>query len=288
MLGAGNGPMRAGSSIPSFRFPEQPAAVLGRIATYSEWRRRAEQEHAADESTVTDDIDADGAGAIIAAHIDEGEAAPEVARALLECYGVTMAAGRRVAAAEATAAAAEIGFPVAVKATHRRVGRTVGAGVALDLTDASDVESAVAAMLETLGDGASQVIVQKMVPPGLDTRVRVRDDARLGPVISVGLGGLQADAIDDEESRLAPISRSGAATMIAGTRASSALRTHGRERLADVVARVSRLAADHPEIDELDLNPVVVNEEGCWVVDARLTLCHPDQAGPSPRRLEDR
>jgi acyl-CoA synthetase (NDP forming)/RimJ/RimL family protein N-acetyltransferase len=284
MLGAGNGPLSPGSSVPSFRFPEQPAAVLGRIAGYSDWRRAEERERAELES-VRDDLDVAGAAALIAERVDAGEGPPEVIAALLACYGVTMAEGRLVDVADAVAAADAIGYPVAIKAQHRRVGRTVAAGIALDLVDAAEVVAAVAAIGEHLGDAAKRVVVQRMVPPGLDVRVRVRDDERVGPVISVGLGGVQADTIGDEAARLAPVSPSSAATMIRATRAGGALDEGEIERLAELVARVTQLATDHHEIAELDLNPVVVAGD-CWVVDARLALRHPERAGPVPRRLE--
>jgi acyl-CoA synthetase (NDP forming)/RimJ/RimL family protein N-acetyltransferase len=287
MLGAGNGPLRPGSPIPSFRFPEQAAAVLGRIADYSDWRRAQLQE--ADElSAIAEHIDADGAGAVIAANLEHGVATAQVARQLLECYGVAMAPGRLVDAAEAAGVAREIGFPVAVKAIRRRVGRSVEAGIALDLFDEADVEAATASMREHLGDGAAQVFVQRMVAPGLDIRVRARDDARVGPVIAVGLGGAQADVIGDEESRLAPVSPSAATAMISETRAASLLEPAAVAYLADVVARTSQLASDHAEIAELDLNPVIVTEEGAWVVDATIVLRPPDRTGPLPRSLDER
>jgi acyl-CoA synthetase (NDP forming)/GNAT superfamily N-acetyltransferase len=285
MLGAGNGPLREGSPIPSFRFPEQAAAVLGRIADYSDWRR-VELEHA-DAEPANGEVDQPGAEELIAANLDNGDTPPEVIAALLACYGVTMANGRFVAAEDAAAVAAEIGYPVAVKAGHRRVGRSVEAGVALDLTDEVDVRAAVDAMRRHLGDDASHVIVQRMAPPGVDIRVRARDDARIGPMISVGLGGLQAEAIADEASRLAPVTPWNARAMITETRAAHALSTDLQDRLADLVVRVARLAADHHEIAELDLNPVIVEETGCWVVDARLVLRRPDRTG-AIRRLEDR
>jgi hypothetical protein len=125
-----------------------------------------------------------------------------------------------------------------------------------------------------------------MVPPGLDVRVRLRDDERMGPVISVGLGGIQADTIGDEASRLAPVSPSNAATMLRETRAGGALDPRETEHLADLVARVAQLGTDHHEIAEFDLNPVVVAGD-CWVVDAKLTLRQPDRTGPVPRRLEE-
>jgi hypothetical protein len=177
---------------------------------------------------------------------------------------------------------------VAVKATERRVGRSAEAGVALDLYDVADVEAATASMREHLGDGAARVFVQRMVAPGVDIRVRARDDARVGPVISVGLGGAHADAIGDEESRLAPVSPSTAGAMISDTRAASALGSAAARHLAEVVARISRLASDHAEIAELDLNPVILTEEAAWVVDARIVLRHPDRTGPLPRSLDER
>jgi acyl-CoA synthetase (NDP forming) len=283
MLGAGDGPLRPGSPIPSFRFPEQPAAVLGRIADYSDWRRAEHREHAELE-VVRAALDVAGASAIIAEHVDDGDAPPEVVAALLACYGVTMAEGRLVEATDAAATAETIGYPVAIKALHRRVGRTVASGIALDLVDAAEVMTAVAAIREHLGPDAERVVVQRMVPPGLDVRVRVHDDERVGPVVSVGLGGVQADTIGDEASRLAPVSPSSAATMLRETRAGGALDGEEIERLADLVARVTQLAADHHEIAELDLNPVIVAGD-CWVVDAKLTLSHPER-GPTPRRLE--
>ena len=283
MLGAGNGPLSPRSPIPSFRFPEQPAAVLGRIAYYSEWRRAEERELAELES-VRDALDVAGAAALIAEHVGDDAAPPEVVAALLACYGVTMAEGRLVDASAAVEAAETIGYPVAIKAQHRRVGRTVAAGIALDLVDAAEVMAAVTAMREHLGDDAVRVVVQRMVPPGLDVRVRVRDDERVGPVIGVGLGGVQADTIGDEVSRLAPVSPSSAATMIRQTRAGSALDETEILGLAGLVARVTQLAVDNHEIAELDLNPVVVAGD-CWVVDARLSLRHPERAGPVPRRL---
>jgi ATP-grasp domain len=139
-------------------------------------------------------------------------------------------------------------------------------------------------MHDHLSTGADRVIVQRMVPPGLDVRVRVRDDERVGPVVTVGLGGVQADTIGDEVSRLAPVSPSTAGTMIRETRASGALDAAEIERLADVVTRVSQLASDHHEIAELDLNPIVIAGDP-WVVDVELKLRRTDR-GPIPRRLE--
>jgi acyl-CoA synthetase (NDP forming) len=290
MLGSGDGPLLPGSSVPSFSFPEQAAAVLGRIAAYAHWRR-TEGADDIDPEHAPDHIDVAAADALITStRATAGPSStPETIRELLACYGVMMPATRSVdggSPADIAAIASEVGFPVAVKSARRRVGRTAEAGVALDLTDPIDVEHAVATMREHLGEDASTVVVQRMASPGVDIRIRVRDDERLGPVITVGLGGVQADAIGDESSRLAPVSPSTAMSMIAGTRAMAALSSDSHERLADVVARIALLASDHSSIAELDLNPVVVNAEGCCVVDATITLRDGDRPEPAVRRLE--
>jgi acyl-CoA synthetase (NDP forming)/RimJ/RimL family protein N-acetyltransferase len=294
MLGEGDGPIVSGSGVPSFAFPEQAAAVLGRIAAYAEWRR-TEGADDGDVDVTPDHIDVAGAGALIEAALPDGTPGPvtapaETAQALLAHYGVAMPTTRSIGGDDPAAVgdlADEIGYPVAVKSLGRRAGRTAEAGVALDLGDRLDVERAVVTMREHLGADAERLVVQRMAPPGVDIRIRARDDERVGPVITVGLGGSQADAIADESSRLAPVSPSTAMSMIADARAAAALAPDCHERLADVVSRVAQLASDHPEIAELDLNPVVVNrDEGCWVVDATLVLRRPDRAEPAVRRLE--
>ena len=117
-----------------------------------------------------------------------GRLDPIATAELLRAYGVAVPATRYVPAAEAAAAATEIGFPVAVKARRRRVGRSVRAGVALDLPNAADVSSTVEVMQAALGGDADFVIVQAMVPPGLDLRIKARIDEEAGAVISTGIG----------------------------------------------------------------------------------------------------
>jgi len=199
---------------------------------------------------------------------------------------VAMPVTRLVDPADAVAVAHEIGYPVAVKAIGRRVGRSVEAGIALDLSDDGDVEEAVELMAEHLGDDAAQVHVQRMVPPGADLRIHVTHDERVGPVITVGIGGLQADAIGDETSRLAPVSSATANSMVAATRAAALLDDAELHMVADQVTRVAQLASDHVEIAELDLNPVIVSDRECWVADARIVLRRDERQDTVLRRLD--
>jgi acyl-CoA synthetase (NDP forming) len=181
-----------------------------------------------------------------------------------------------------------IGFPVALKAVRRRPGRSARAGVALDLTTDDDINDAMATMRDSLGEDANDLIVQSMTSPGVDVRIRCEHDERLGAIVSVGLGGAQADAIDDRTSRLAPVSPASAAAMLAETRLTAALdgADFDSSALVDAVVAAAQLASDHPEIAELDLNPVIVSEVGAVVTDAVIRLIpHVVDDGPL-RRLD--
>ena len=90
----------------------------------------------------------------------------------------------------AVAAANQLGYPIALKATGmRRLGRSEAAGVALDLHADDAVRGAYGRMSRSLGVGMSEALVQKMIDPGLETAVGIRHDATFGPVVTFGLGG---------------------------------------------------------------------------------------------------
>ena len=85
---------------------------------------------------------------------------------MLSAYGIDVPATTSCLAGDAVAVADAIGYPVAVKAQHRHLGRSARAGVALDLGSADDVTHALAVMEDAIGDDAANVVVQQMVPPG--------------------------------------------------------------------------------------------------------------------------
>jgi hypothetical protein len=126
-----------------------------------------------------------------------------------------------------------------------------------------------------------------MVPPGLDLRIRAVADERVGPLISVGLGGSVADLIADEHSRLAPLSVAGATALLAESRAGAALAAQNldADAVVDTILRAGQLVADHPEISMLDLNPMIVSGAGCWVTDAVISVAAHDQVATPIRRL---
>ncbi len=286
LMGGASGPLRSGSTVPAFAFPEPAAAALGRSRAYGTW---LEQEAGAAPADVGD-IDRAKVADLLASALDRAATRLDTdeVNAVLAAYGVVVPDTLRAQAADAAAAAERIGFPVAVKAEHRHLGRSVRAGVALDLGDADDVVSAVGVMRDALGTDADAVVVQAMVHPGLDLRIRSMTDERLGPLVSIGLGSSTADLVSDEASRLAPLSSAGAAALLALSRAGSALEQAGLEDgpVLDTLMRVAQLIGDHPSIAAVDLNPIIVSVEGVATTDAiiEIGVARPD---PGPMRRLD-
>lgn len=288
MLGRQDGPVCDGSAVPSFSFPEPAAAVLGHLVQYRRWLDTEA------EATVGDLEGVDGGAVteLLAAAVADGHTTASIpdVEAMLRAYGVQVAGAEltdAVSLDEVVAVADRVGYPVSIKAGKRRAGRSAEAGIALDLPDGDAVRDAAAVMRASLGADAECITVQRMAPPGIDVRIRCTSDERLGAVVTVGLGGIMADAIGDQESRLAPVSRAAAENLVHSSRLAAALVSAGFDpaALVDTITRVSHLVFDHPSIDELDINPAIVSASGCWVVDAHVTLTASAPAESAMRRL---
>ena len=211
-------------TVPSFAFPEAAAHALGRVAGLADWRRRP-----VGQVPEFADVDLAGAHAIVDralhANPDGGWLDQRDAGALLACFGIPVAGYSVVeSAAAAVAAAAEMGFPVALKvAAPEIVHKSDVGGVALDLADAAAVEAAYATMAGTLGAAMSGAVVQKMVPPGVETIVGVTHDPSFGPLVLFGLGGITAELLADRTLRIVPITDEDAHELVRSLRGSPLL-----------------------------------------------------------------
>jgi acyl-CoA synthetase (NDP forming) len=145
----------------------------------------------------------------------------------------------------------------------------VGA-VRLDVApaDAGAAAAAVLAAARAAGAEPQGVLVQPMAEPGVELLVGVTSDPDFGPVVACAAGGVTAELIDDVQVRLAPLDHAGAVAMVRALRMFPLLDGYrGAPRsdvaaLADIVVRLAALAAAHPQIAELDCNPVVVGTHG--------------------------
>jgi acetyltransferase len=211
----------------------------------------------------------------------DGALGYEMTRAILTRYGVRFPQEAIAASeAEALAAAHVVGYPVAVKTLAPGVLHKTEAGaVILDVRDPDGLRAAWRTVSERVGSGA--VLVQAMVPPGIELLVGCRRDPVFGPVVLVAPGGVLAELMRDVSIRLAPVGTEEARAMLAEGRKGTLLRGfRGRPpcdeaALAAVVTGVGDLLADHPAIAELDLNPVIATGDQVIAVDALVIIRTP-------------
>ncbi|MEH6435992.1 bifunctional acetate--CoA ligase family protein/GNAT family N-acetyltransferase [Massilia sp. DD77] len=249
--------------------------------------------------------------ALIAGGMDAGGAVGEhAAKALLAAYGIPVVATEIVAdRRDALAAAGRLGYPVALKIVSPDiVHKSDIGGVALDLAGPEGLGAALDAMLERVRtrlpharvDGFT---VQAMArrPQALELIVGVSVDPVFGPVVLFGHGGVSVEVTADQAVGLPPLNRVLAADLVSRTRVARLLAGYrGRppadmDALCDVLVRVGQLAADLPELAELDINPLLADAGGVIALDARMRL-QPVPAGcdgharlailPYPEQLE--
>jgi acetyl coenzyme A synthetase (ADP forming)-like protein len=269
-----------GVRIPHYPFPEEAARALSLVARYGRWR-------AAPEETVArlDRVDGDLAAAVIATALaaEPGWMPSAAAAELLACYGIPMVETREAASPrEAGLEAERLGSEVALKAIASGVLHKSDAGaVRLHLKGARQVDRAAREMAVTLakaGHEVSAFMVQPMVPEGVEMLVGVVQDQHFGPVLACGAGGTATELLKDVAVRITPITRGEADRMVRSLKTFPQLDGYRRAprvdvpALEDVLLRVSALVEAHPEVAEMDLNPLIVHPSGAMVVDARIRL----------------
>ncbi len=203
------------------------------------------------------------------------------AKALLAAYGVPVVRETLAQdAASALAAAAAIGFPVSMKVESPQIPHKTEAGVIrLNVRDAHSAAQAyaeiTAAAARVPGAHINGVLVQPMIPPGVEVMVGARVDPVFGPMLMVGLGGVFVEMLKDTVVAQAPVSAHQARAMLGSLRGAAMLTGFrgsppvDQERLADAIARLSELIADHPaSIAEFDVNPLICSADAVVAVDA--------------------
>lgn len=285
------------AQIPSYRFPEAAAKALSLSVGYGEWRKIA------DSPIPEVSVNCELAESTVEACRDALEAehqplwldASDVPR-LLAAYGIqTPESAVATNADQAADLAEEMGFPVALKVVSDRVThKTDIGGVILDRRDRKEVKQGfdqiVAKAWEAdLADSVQGVMIQRYVQEGIEAVVGVTQDPLFGPLIMFGLGGAYVELVRDVVFRLHPLTEHDIDEMIHSLRAAALLSGYrgqpaGDEAaLKDLIARVSQMVADLPELLEMDLNPVKILPpgQGCVAVDARIRM-------GMPRRLDRR
>jgi acetyl coenzyme A synthetase (ADP forming)-like protein len=272
--------------VPVYATPEEAVRALAHATRYAAWRRAG-----TDEPPALSDIDADVVSAVLARGLDTGGGwlAPADVETVLRAYGIPLVESRyAVDASAAGRCAAELGGPVALKAiAPGLVHKADAGGVALGLDGAAAVTRAARAMAAAIG-GLEGFLVQRMAPAGAELIVGVVGDPDFGPVVACGAGGHAVELLHDVTVRLAPLGPRAAAEMLRSLRTFPLLDGYRGAppcdlgAIEDVVLRVSALAAAHPEICELDCNPLHAGPGGAVVLDARIRVAEPPPARPFP------
>jgi acetate---CoA ligase (ADP-forming) len=281
-----------GEAIPTYTFPETTAFSLAKAYEYFERLKKP-----AGRIPKFDDLDKRAGEAVVKSALaragddtlwlDSNEIT-----ALLSAYGIRSANSNIAASAqEAVNAAQGIGYPVAVKLFSPTIThKTDVGGVILNLKSADEVRKAYSQIGENLEkisrkDEMKGVTVQKMLSGGIELIVGVTQDNTFGPLIMFGLGGVYAELFKDVNFKIHPLTDIDAADMVKSFRAHKMLEGwRGRKpsdiaAIEDLLLRISALIEDIPEIQEMDLNPIVAMESGagCYVADARISIA-PNQA----------
>lgn len=286
---AKGGPPR---SLPAYPTPEDAVLALALVVRYAQWRRQ-------DSGVRVDPTGIDRARArelverLLSGIDQDGSVQLETGDvcSLLACYGLTTWPTATVAGEQdAVDAAEQLGWPVVLKTPdrERRQASQLG-GVVLDIAGPDELRAALRAMRHRIGERTSYV-VQQMAPKGASCVLRTMEDGLFGPMISFALAGDASDLLGDVAHRIPPLTDVDVADLIRSVRAAPRLTGYRGAPpldvtgLEDIVARLSCLADDLPQVADLELNPVIVAERGVAIAGATAVLSHPAARTDGARR----
>src|SRR5271169_2366863 len=269
----------AKAGIPCYTSMPSCARAIRALVDYARFQARRRRPQTAEETRADPREEVGHALAAVGPILTEAEA-----KALLARYGVPRPPEALVASAEeAAAAAAGIGGSVALKVqspdiTHKTEAGAVALGIIGDTAVSEAYQQILAAAKAAHPQAAIHgVLVQAMAPPGHEMILGVSRDPTFGPMLMVGFGGIHVEVLRDVVFSPVPIGRDEALSLLGDLKGAPVLDgvrgapPADREALAELIATLSRFAADHGDlIDEIDLNPVIVHAQGAGltVVDA--------------------
>ena len=269
-----------GRGLPVYAMPEDAVRALAAATAYAEWRAK-------DRGVPVAPVGVDRRAAellveeLLAEHPDGVEMSKADCERLLAAYGVHVWSRLEVhTVEEAVEAADAIGYPVVLKSTSSIVrNQSSVAGIRLDLEDAVAVRTAFASLRDRLVPlAADTLVVQHMASTGVSCVVGTTEDPLFGPLVSFSVAGPPTELLDDIGYRVPPLTDVDVADLISSVKAAPLLNGFGGAdpvhpaALADLVARLSVLADDLPEVAFLQLNPVNAHPGGVDVLGATVRL----------------
>ena len=284
------------AEVPVFDFPDAAAYALGRVTSYARWGREPEGDVVVPAGTDPGAARQRIWDALNSYRLGDGDDSggdgarwlpTDVAIDVLSAGGLPIVASRLAHdEAAALAAAGDVGYPVAVKSAARtRRAKTEAGGIAVDVHDQAELRATLARMGAALGGTLWPVVVQPMVDPGVDVAVTVAESELVGPVVTLGAGGVATD-LAATHVHVLPLTDVDARRFVMASSLGPLLDQAGRRGLEDLLLRVGALVEAAPEIVALELNPVIVSRSGLAAADVRLRVA-PVERDPVPpvRRL---
>jgi acetate---CoA ligase (ADP-forming) len=284
LIGTETGSYLDARGVPEFNFPEDAVGAMSALMRRGRWLARSEPAPTALDRHP--DPDPDGARKLLAEAAADGQSNLDLARATQVLQRAGIRYNRSDTATDedsAVQSAGDIGYPVVIKLISPDVvHKSDMGGVVLNVIDEAGVRDACASIRERVeahqpGARITGFTIEEQIS-GTEIIVGMSRDPDFGPLLMVGMGGVFVEVYQDVAFRLVPLTRRDALDMIDEIRAQPLLDgARGRPvldrgELAEILIRVSDLVQAAPEIEELDLNPLVITEDGLVAIDARVVV----------------
>lgn len=274
------------AGIPVFGFPEKAVNVLKKFIEYRNWKEKIKKAP----QPVSIEIEKYGKENV-AAWIKEERLknvfhlGDQIADEILRTYKIPVLKSRLVqSATEAIAASRELTFPVVLKISSPDIiHKSDVGGVKVDLKNEEEVKRAFNEIIKNVKRKKPKaringIVVYPMAKKGIEFVIGVKRDPLFGPLIMFGFGGIWIEVFKDVSFRLAPLTPEDAKEMISEIKAYKLIKgVRGQppldeKAIIDTILKVCKLIQDQPEIEELDINPLLVYEKGVLALDNRILI----------------
>ncbi|MDO4550664.1 MAG: acetate--CoA ligase family protein [Planctomycetia bacterium] len=272
-------------NVPNYSFPEDAIRALGAAYRLSEQKKQTDRE-----IPVFENVDKERCAKLIADALGDKDSqylTQAECRELFACYGLPLLKSANVTSAEEAAeVVGKWGTTVVMKVMSADVKHKFDAGgVLLNINGADGAKAGYEQIYANIaknvpGAKIDSILIEEMAPKGVEVIIGCNRDEKFGPLMMFGLGGTMVEVLKDVQFRLAPMSRYWAENMIRSIRSFAVLDgfrgtpKSDLKAVEDIILRLSAMAVNHPEIAELDINPLIVHPvgQGASVADSRIQL----------------
>jgi len=276
------------ADVPTYTFPEKAASALGILAKRAEYLEQLDGRVAPQEriETLSEHRKSEKLETVVSIHPEEhGATQPTSPEDLVADYGIPTAPMKLATSAdEAAVIARELGFPLVMKvASPDILHKSDIGGVLLDISSESEAHHGYTQLVERVRTSRPNAIfegvhLQRQISPGQEVILGAVQDPQFGPLIMFGSGGVEVEGFKDVAFALGPLTQVEAESMLRKTWAGRKLDGYrnippaDKSAVMDALVRLSHLAAEHPEMAEIEINPLRALEKGAVAIDIRVKL----------------